>query len=838
MDYKKLYSKLTQIKSGQKFISKAAYGAKMQTAKQEDKKELSGQYIQLDLQEVEAIEKYGISQLLDDSAKAKYTSFKTESPVAAGVDLSFAKDDEFKRHVILYALTQDKFEELISGDESTPQANLEANLDIITKIYKKTDDLEHKKFDAYFNKVRDDQKGQKNWFKIGIDDLKPRIKLLEQESFKGFEHLLDHKDARLAIKVLSEHEKLNGRGSEFSDLDKYIEGLCRVKFADSYDAISTSALGEPRKKELEGFIVDYFKAYSKGTNVSPDTTIEEGIKRSIDSVLSKPEQAEALPDVSVQYEKLDGNTLESLLNEQTKGYSIKRLPKSDLRGYYLGALTNSCQSMHGHGHDFAKLGMEDEDSGFYVLEKDGRIVGQAFSWKGEDRKSLVFDSIETLGDEHQTPAAILFMKLAKKIIDNKEGYGIEQVRIGLGGQTPKVFSKFLSWEYSKHPKESIVNFYDSRSQASITDMAKNSDVYKYLAANCLLEASKVGNLELVEKLINKGDLLDFGDCAKTALHLAAKAGHKDIFLKLIEKMTPDKIAADDEDYRTALHYAAEAGHKDMVLELIEKMTPDKIAAADKFGKTALHLAAKAGCTDIALKLIEKMTPDEIVAADKFGKTALYLAEEAGHKETALKLIEKMTPQQHAVENACALRLAAENDDKDTALKLIEKMTPDKIAAADRYGQTALHFAAKAGHTEIALKLIEKMTPDQIAAKDRDGKTAMDLAPQIAESMNKKMRLIQLQMLELVESIKTMIEDGRIKPKELGAYEEKPDGTKHYNKPEQLTIKQLADLLDAHKQKELFAKGVAETYADALKTNPAPNKPRCSGRIKRVIHKGV
>jgi ankyrin repeat protein len=791
MDYKKLYSKLTQIKSGQKFISKAAYGAKMQAAKQEDKRELSGQYIQLDLQEVEDIEKYGISQLLDDSAMAKYASFKTESPVAqsavaAGVDLSFAKDDEFKRHVILYALTQDKFEELISGDESTPQANLEANLDIITKIYKKTDGLEHKKFDAYFNKVRDDQKGQGNWFKIGINDLKERIKLLEQESFKGFEHLLDHKDARLAIKVLSDHKKLEGRGSEFSDLDKYIEGLCRVKFADSYEAISTSALGEPRKKELEGFIVDYFKAYSKGTNVSPDTTIEEGIKRSIDSALSKSEQAEELPDVSVQYEKLDGDTLESLLNEQTNGYSIRRLPKSDLRGYYLGALTNSCQSMHGHGHNFAKLGMEDKDSGFYVLEKDGRIVGQAFSWKGTDRKSLVFDSIETLGDEHQIPAAILFMKLAKKITDNKKEYGIEQVRVGLGGQTPKVFSKFPSSEYSQHLKEADVAFYDSIRQASITDMAKDQDLNQVLAVNFLWKA--------------------------------IEAGHKDIVLKLIEKMTPEQIGAKNADGQTALHMAARKGSTEIAAALIEKMNSEQIAAKNQYTQTALHLAANRGHKDIVLKLIEKMTPEQIGAKTSMGFTALHMAAEAGHK--------------------------------DIFLKLMEQMTSEQVGAKNADGQTDLHIAVQDGHTEIFKAIIAKLQPGQVIrgedcreainqyldTPDRDGMTNLQ---KIISSGDEKLIKTALRYKaadpaidpdkapatpELVDAVRGLIKAGSIKPEKLGIHEEKPGllyGTViHYKKPEQLTITQAFDLLHAHKKDALFAARVAKIYTNALKANPS------------------
>ena len=50
---------------------------------------------------------------------------------------------------------------------------------------------------------------------------------------------------------------------------------------------------------------------------------------------------------------------------------------------------------------------------------------------------------------------------------------------------------------------------------------------------------------------------------------------------LLDRMDPDLIAAKDDSGQTALHWAARNGHKDVVALLLDRMDPDLIAAKDE-----------------------------------------------------------------------------------------------------------------------------------------------------------------------------------------------------------------------------------------------------------------
>ncbi|MCL7045624.1 hypothetical protein MKW94_016888, partial [Papaver nudicaule] len=58
--------------------------------------------------------------------------------------------------------------------------------------------------------------------------------------------------------------------------------------------------------------------------------------------------------------------------------------------------------------------------------------------------------------------------------------------------------------------------------------------------------------------------------------------------------------------RTALHVAAGAGHSEFAKNLVELMSPETIALKDSYnGDTALHFASIAGMTDVASAMVDK-----------------------------------------------------------------------------------------------------------------------------------------------------------------------------------------------------------------------------------------
>ena len=84
------------------------------------------------------------------------------------------------------------------------------------------------------------------------------------------------------------------------------------------------------------------------------------------------------------------------------------------------------------------------------------------------------------------------------------------------------------------------------------------------------------------------------------------------------------VKAVDKDGRTALHDAAKEGHKDAIEQLLSHGAD--VRAVDKHGQTALHCAAKAGYTnaiheDVIMSLFRHGA--DVTANDNDGRTALY-----------------------------------------------------------------------------------------------------------------------------------------------------------------------------------------------------------------------
>jgi len=126
----------------------------------------------------------------------------------------------------------------------------------------------------------------------------------------------------------------------------------------------------------------------------------------------------------------------------------------------------------------------------------------------------------------------------------------------------------------------------------------------HLIGVSLYSMAGTGDIEAVKILLNaKADVAATDGEGRTALHLAARGGHKDVVVLLLDK-NPDIIASTDSNQRMALHWAARGGHKDVVALLLDKMEGTSIAAKDSNKRTALQLAARGGHKDV-VALLEK-----------------------------------------------------------------------------------------------------------------------------------------------------------------------------------------------------------------------------------------
>ncbi|OBT47075.1 hypothetical protein VE00_03065 [Pseudogymnoascus sp. WSF 3629] len=165
-------------------------------------------------------------------------------------------------------------------------------------------------------------------------------------------------------------------------------------------------------------------------------------------------------------------------------------------------------------------------------------------------------------------------------------------------------------------------------------------------------------------LLNLGANIDLKDTdGRTLLSYAARNGHEDILMHLLEKgANPNS----NDTGRTSLSYAAENGHDNSLMLLVEKGA--NLNSNDTEGRTPLSYAAENGRED-SLKLLLKNGANANLK-DIAGWTPLSYAAENGHEDSVTWLFQ----------------FSANVNLKDTA------------------GQTPLYYAAKNGH-EGSLKLI-------------------------------------------------------------------------------------------------------------------------------------
>lgn len=144
----------------------------------------------------------------------------------------------------------------------------------------------------------------------------------------------------------------------------------------------------------------------------------------------------------------------------------------------------------------------------------------------------------------------------------------------------------------------------------------------------LLRASRDGDEARARALLLKGtNIYARTEERQTALHLAAKRGHRDITRLLL--MNDIDIDASDENGNTALLLATKSRHKEVVRLLLKKKADIEISESES-GQTALHVAAKLGDVAILNLLLKADADPETV--DDGGNTAFELAERAGHRK--------------------------------------------------------------------------------------------------------------------------------------------------------------------------------------------------------------
>lgn len=220
------------------------------------------------------------------------------------------------------------------------------------------------------------------------------------------------------------------------------------------------AEGLPFPQELEDLEHIALKVTYKRYHENPDFAVmacslkvpEKFFNEALDLMQKPLKTSDRIPDITI-----DGDDI------GCPGYYMKRLPIGDARALLIGRMLRNCQAIGSAGEKYALHSFTSEYGGVYVWhEKNGTepspddpIVAESWAWISKNG-ALVFDSFERIDPELNflaQPFIEHFAHLAKR-------HGIQQVRLGTGGDTPE-----LQMQRDPEPERWVDFAYDESSEA-------------------------------------------------------------------------------------------------------------------------------------------------------------------------------------------------------------------------------------------------------------------------------------------------------------------------------------------------------------------------------------
>ncbi|XP_054480387.1 ankyrin repeat and sterile alpha motif domain-containing protein 1B [Anoplopoma fimbria] len=208
----------------------------------------------------------------------------------------------------------------------------------------------------------------------------------------------------------------------------------------------------------------------------------------------------------------------------------------------------------------------------------------------------------------------------------------------------------------------------------------------------LLEASRTGNVALVEKLLSgKKGILGSGS---GSIPLPS----------LLSMWKGLNVNCTDSTGYTPLHHASLNGHREVVLKLLQFEASTNVA--DSKGCFPLHLAAWRGDVDIVRILIHHGPSHcRVNQQNHERETALHCAAQYGHSEVVSVLLQELTdPTMRNSQQETPLDLAALYG-RLQVVRMLVSAHPNLMTSHTRR-HTPLHLAARNGHHSTVQTLLE------------------------------------------------------------------------------------------------------------------------------------
>lgn len=240
--------------------------------------------------------------------------------------------------------------------------------------------------------------------------------------------------------------------------------------------------------------------------------------------------------------------------------------------------------------------------------------------------------------------------------------------------------------------------HEAHVQVPSSDMELSNMELSAMGKISLMEAVRIGNLEIVRLWLRSGADLGAGLGSSTPLHVAAIRGHRAIALLLVAAGA--EIDSRTIQNLTPLHLALHFRQPEVAIALINSGA--NVNALGIFGHTPLHEAARSGHMEVVKLLLASKVSVE--GLDLFGQTALLHAAQNGHPDVVQTLITfGAGVDATSSKKQSALYQAATNGFTDVVKVLIANGANLEVRNAS--GETALHRAAENGHTDVVEVLL-------------------------------------------------------------------------------------------------------------------------------------
>lgn len=156
--------------------------------------------------------------------------------------------------------------------------------------------------------------------------------------------------------------------------------------------------------------------------------------------------------------------------------SYELLEKNDPLGAVLGNITNCCQRLNAQGEDCVKYGMCEPNSKFMTFNFDNKIIGQAWVWYDEKRKTVCLDNIEVPSKYRETikrssRLSESFYKCLMRMGDNfvnemeRHGLKVNKVTVGRGcNDILDILNKYFEFDSNSKTLSDYVGYTDANMQ--------------------------------------------------------------------------------------------------------------------------------------------------------------------------------------------------------------------------------------------------------------------------------------------------------------------------------------------------------------------------------------